>query len=104
MEVTAVFLVMYWKVFSAIIFILFFILLFLLFLDISQERKEMVLTQMNSQFHSYRKENHTVISAYEEMVKNNPYKVLANFSYDWEERPLNDGIEENPVMTDVSLV
>ena len=62
----------------------------------------MVISKLNAEFQSYLQKNVSINSAYESIVNSNPYKVLANFSYDWDEHPLNGTSEANPEMTDVS--
>lgn len=67
----------------------------------SSERKQSVISKLNAEFHSYLERNLSIRSAYEAMVNRNPYKVLANYSYDWDEQPLGNDTE-NVQMTDVS--
>lgn len=59
---------------------------------------------MNADFHKHLEQGVSIFSAYQWMVNNNPYKVLANFSYDWDELALNSApcSENAPEMTDVS--
>lgn len=73
------------------------------YLGISLERKGSIISQLNSEFHSYLDKDQSIASAYETMVNRNPYKVMANFAYDWDEQPLKDTSENRPDVTDVSL-
>ena len=63
-----------------------------------------MVKKMNLEFHSYMDGgDHSITSAYEAMVNKNPFKVLANFSYDWEEQPLRNVHGNAAQMTDVSF-
>lgn len=72
-------------------------------LGTSDERKRSVVDSLNAEFHFHLKNGQSINSAYEAMVKKNPYKVLAKYSYDWEEKPLEDATEA-PEMTDVRYI
>lgn len=61
-----------------------------------------MISELNVKLEGLR-ENQDITSAYESMVNSNPYKVLANFSYDWEETPLGNVTENQPELTDVSF-
>lgn len=99
---------MNYKIFVSFLHIYVFFLLaeiyyYRIFIGTSEERKKSLVTKLNLEFHSYIDEGHTITSAYEVMVNKNPYKVLANFSYDYEETPLNQNLDNHrPDMTDVS--
>lgn len=68
----------------------------------SDERKRSVVGDLNAEFHLHLETNKSIPSAYEAMVNKSPYKVLANFSYDWAEQPLGEDILDSaPHMTDV---
>lgn len=63
-----------------------------------------MISKMNADFHAYVAKGMSINSAYECMVNNNPYKVLADYSYDWNEQPLDSSAVENvPDTSDVSF-
>ena len=59
-----------------------------IFLACDSTRRQQIVDILNSQFENVLKEKLTIFQSYAHMVAQNPYRVLASYSYDWEETPL----------------
>ena len=72
---------------------LWYVIKYFFSIDMTDERKDLIVSQLNAEFNKYLEDNMTINDAYVAMVKKSPYKILNNFSYDWSETPLNDNLE-----------
>lgn len=67
-------------------------------------RKEVIVDYLNDNYQEILKEKKTILESYSDMVKNNPYRVLASYSYDWDEKPLrSDRIARNPGLLEPTI-
>lgn len=63
--------------------------MFVSFIETTIERQAKVLGDLNSRYLSYVLSGKTIKEAYSMMVKDKPFRILANATHDWEENPLN---------------
>lgn len=90
------------EVFKLYIYIFFLRFNIRIILDIGSKRVENILQGLNDEFMSFLDEPEaTIHSAYNKMIHKNPYRVLAQHTFDMDEEPLDEFSKRQPPMTDV---
>lgn len=75
--------------------------LIFLFIGCDLARRDGVVDYLNDLYQRSLKQKKLIFDTYCHIVKNNPYRVLASYSYDWKESPLRSNrIAAIPLLTD----
>lgn len=65
------------------------------------KRREQIVRYLNDKFQSVLKEKKTILATYSEIVHTSPYRVLASYSYNWEEKPFRSArVADDPALTE----